>query len=192
MRLSINVVRFVLIGLVVWTFPAEAARKNKNSLDWDPKHVISDSVKFGSIIPDGDVYIVSVDSVELKMNSFHVTNDVKDDLYYGELRLPAGYHTLVVYSIKPMKSRNITAERGGAYAPGRSGTIKGATGGESDQHVVTKGGSGSKLLWLEINVSARGQYVIKAGKTIEDWKVISGATGKKIDVKFVPVFPSDE
>jgi hypothetical protein len=188
----LSIVIVALLVLAVSTSFVDAARKNKSSLDWDPGKVTSDSAKFGGIIPDGDVYIAAVDSAELKLNGFHVTNDVKDDFYYGELRLPAGHHILIVYSIKPQEKRSIAAERGGAYTPGGSGNIKGATGGSSDALIVTKGGTGSKMLSVDIDVSAHERYIIKPGKTTEEWKVISGSTGKKIAVKFVPVFSSEE
>ena len=194
-------IAITLITLVVWvasTLSIEAARRNDNSLDWDPKKVVSDSLQFGGIIPDGDVYIASVDSAELKQMGYHVTNDLKDAMYYGELRLPAGHHTLVVYSIKPQQKRNIAVERGDAYVVGRSASGRAAAnygaadGSKSGSQVITKGGSGSKMLVLEIDVSAGEQYIIKAGKATEDWTVTKRSTGKNIEVKLAPLFSSEE
>jgi hypothetical protein len=182
-------IRIAIVLLIAMSATAFGGRKNMNSLHWDPKEVATDSSTLGGIIPDGDVYISAVDSIELKLNGYHVTNAIKDNFYFGELRLPPGRHTLIVFSMKGQTTRNISAARGNVLIPGVAPSGTGVTAGtEGGSYAITKGGSGSKMLLLEIDIAPGEQYIIRAGKTINDWKVIRKMIGKKVDAKFTPVF----
>lgn len=183
--------RVCLVGAVTICAIAaslSAGKKNKNSLFWSLEQNVVDSSRFGAIIPEGDVFISSVDSSELKLMGYHVTNAEVDELYYGKLCLPQGTHVLIVYSLKPGKSRNITAERDGGYErsplkPNDRLPVK-----SNERNIVVEGASGSKMIRIELEVVAGCEYSIRAGKTPDDWKIEDRKSGKVVTTRIVPVY----
>lgn len=166
-----------------------AARKNKNSLYWSPGQNMVDSARFGRIIPNGDVFVASVDSSELKLNGYHVTNAEEDNFYFGELCLPEGRHTLLVYSLNPGESRSVSVERDWRYEGASLRPNYQLPSGPSESlNLVKKGASGSKMLRIEFDIVAGSEYSIIAGKTTADWKVVSTKSGEVVAAKINPVF----
>ncbi len=180
-----------LVGTVVICTIASnltAGERNRNSLYWSLEQDIVDTFRFGAIIPEGDVFIASVDSSELKLMGYHVTNAEVDDLYFGALCLSQGTHVLIVYSLKPGKTRQITAERDGGYKrsplePNDRLPVK-----SNERNIVTEGASGSKMIRIELDVVAGCEYSIKAGKTPDEWKVVDTKSRKVVTARIAPLF----